>query len=608
MGLAGLLFCILSALAALAQEQAGYLPDSILYPGTKPGIILVVDKNMQELRIYSHDGQGGVVLEKVIPCSTGMVRGDKLVRGDKKTPNGYYIFNQKLLPSELPEIYGILAYPMDYPNFWDKNIGRKGDGIWTHGVNKPLMDFDSVGCVELLNHDLAALEDVINLYDTPILLYEEVRYVSSEELVRDARAVRNFVEDWRYAWASKDLDTYARMYDRNFYNNDGMSYEAWMNHKRNVAAGYKKIDIRLDDMRIYRHRDVVVVSFIQRYQGDGRYSSVGAKRLYLKESGSSFFIVAEEFIGNPQPPTNKRLTPEEKYAALTTPPLSVATFSQPVVTASAGAINPASDVFLAAAAPSAVSDAAQDEQARADLEARFRTGAPTPDQVPPEDSPPVLTAESQGTDNFSSSVTGQLTQGYPPSTSEPEATQAGELSLAAVQPNSSTDAYGTGVPAADPALTSDASLEAGEDYSGQASTSTTTGELAAAAMPGQTVSPTPETGGSELTALIAAWEIAWEAKDEDSFFSFYDESFRFLDKGMDLKGFKGYRGRLMRKATTIEVGISDLKVSLDGNKATATFTQNYRSDNYRDTGVKTLTFAKDLGSWKITSEAFKATS
>jgi murein L,D-transpeptidase YafK len=359
----------------------------------------VVDKTRQELQIWMHDGSGGITLERIIPCSTGTVRGDKLVRGDQKTPDGFYVFNEKLLPHELPEIYGILAYPMDYPNLWDRLRDHGGSGIWTHGVNKPLVDYDSNGCVELFNHDIAGLEDRIVLFDTPILLYETMVYAPRERLRAEGRKVAAFVEGWRAAWAGKDLERYGALYAPGFMSSDGMNRDAWLANKRNVAAGYRNIRIAVDDLRVFRHREVLVAAFTQLYDGDGRYSSAGTKRLYLTPEGDGYRIVAEDFEGPRSQDPLKRLDPRRKREAMTRPPLAVASFSNPVAAAGAGAILPGMPApVVTASLPQR--DDTQDELDRSALEAmaagRPSPGgsedAPEPQKAPGDGEPVILTA------------------------------------------------------------------------------------------------------------------------------------------------------------------------------------------------------------------------
>jgi murein L,D-transpeptidase YafK len=614
-----------------AQEE--YLPNSILHPGERPGIILVVDKTRQELRIYRHEGDGRVFLEKIIPCSTGMARGDKLARGDKKTPDGYYVFNQKLLRRELPEIYGVLAYPMDYPNFWDRALGHGGDGIWTHGVNKPLVDYDSNGCVELFNHDLAALEEYISLYDTPILLAETLRLAPARELKAEGRKVLAFLETWRRAWAAEDFPLYRSLYSPDeFRNSDNLNYEAWMRHKENVARVYEKIEVDIDGVSVFRHRDVVVASFTQSYRGDRRYSSKGEKRLYLKPAGDGYLIVAEEFLGDPVRRQDKWLTAEEKREALTTPPVSVAASAVPVVTASAGAIDPGAAVLTAENnLPNLATDASpQAEEARAVIEARARSrGAAEPPLS--DDSPdladldvktpsPLAVAATRPVvpDTYSLVKTPEPAESVSGRIARPEGGEAPVLSSASLSPTPASSppspaslgdlSRAVSGPAPPEALENARGAEsagAGSERSAPPAPTAADGSvLTAAASP----APSGNTDEAQLLALLSSWEASWEEKDAELFFSHYAGDFYFPDKDMGLSAFKNYRGRLISRAGEIKVETRDPEIEILGDQARISFTQNYRSDEYQDEGVKTLTLSRSEKGWKITSETFRAKS
>ncbi|MDR2353882.1 MAG: L,D-transpeptidase family protein [Deltaproteobacteria bacterium] len=609
-GILGGLLSLIFVTGLWAQTLDNLLPDAIIDPGNKPGIIMVVDKSRQELYLYSHDGRGNFTFLRVIPCSTGMVQGDKMVRGDKKTPDGYYIFNQKLLPQELPEIYGILAYPMNYPNFWDRKIGRQGSGIWTHGVNKPLVDYDSNGCIELLNHDLASLEDLINLHETPIILYENLLQKDQKELQREAENVRFFLEKWRSSWANKDHDTYQLLYSRDFFNTEKLSYDAWMAHKRNVAAGYQIIRVILENLTIFRHRDVIVATFTQRYQGDSRYESHGLKRLYLKPQGDSYLIVAEEFVGSTPPPTQKRLTPAERYAALNTPPLSVASLAKPLVTASAGVLVPG--LLPASPRTQYSTDSAQEEQERVALEARARNHPEATDASPRE--PLLLAAQSNtsSSNNTSSNTSNNTTNNTTNSTTSIRITSSGPpITEGTILADSR---FSTLTPAAQTSSRDNSNSSAKEPE-----VTTLTPDPAPSVPPLAALAPasptvlenpvplTPEERQAQVLKRVEDWVAAWESRDSATFFSFYAEDFYFPDKNMRFPAFQRYRERLFKKASLIQVKISKAVVVLQDNRAKVTFTQDYTSDNYTDRGVKTLSFEEREGRWLITSETFKLT-
>jgi murein L,D-transpeptidase YafK len=619
----------------MAQETDTFLPDALIYPGQQNGLIMVVDKAEQRLFIYRHDGKGNIWLDKIVPCSTGMIQGDKLIRGDKKTPEGYYIFRQKLLSNELPDIYGILAYPMDYPNFWDRKIGRGGDGIWTHGINKTLVDYDSSGCIEMLNHDIAALENEIKLHDTPILVYDQVTFTPKEDLKKEAEDITNFIERWRRSWSEKNLTEYATYYDAAFFNTDELSYKGWMDRKARVAAGYQKIEISISDLRIFRHRDTVIASFAQDYKGDSRFKSYGYKRLYLKGDLGNWRIVAEEYGPMPSKPPEKWLTAEEKNLALTTPPLAMALLSEPVATATAGAIVPSDQVQMGDAKMAKTqteAQAAADEEARAALEQRTsqRSG----------NQPTVVSSAVMSNNREELNVVADETLSEPlrvsasaGSLEEPVASAEPEPATAVPVPAAAEPepAIAEPVPAAvetasqvtetQVALTDSKAQTEANTSTDQASSSEATNEPVTTYTSPEEIAqaepePPAETDGgsgqevSGLTAeaaltLLKGWLSAWSAKNEEAYFSYYAPDFLFKDLNLHLNSFKRYRSRRFEEAGNITIEASDIQVTISGNEAKITFLQLYQSDRHRDQGVKTLELEARDGKWLIISESFQ---
>lgn len=522
------------------------LPDAIVYPGSKPGHIMVVDKAEQVLYLYSHDGDGNVVMDRVMSCSTGENKGDKLVEGDKKTPNGYYIFNQKLLPRELSPIYGALAYPTNYPNFWDKKIGRGGYGIWLHGINKPLVDYDSNGCVELENADIALMESIIGLFDTPLLTYEELTLAPQAELRREAEEVKAFIESWRRAWVDKDHRAYRDKYAPEFVNSDGRSFDGWMAHKESVAQTYKTITVEVKDLRLYRHRDVLTAVFEQDYRGDQRFSSVGLKRLYIDKVNGEYKILGEEFVNLPDTATTKWLTAAEKQKALETPPLTVAQ------------MRAEAEEKRVAAEAKALAEAQAKEEAedRRKEEARIQAA----------------------------SLAAQLK-------AEEEARIEAEAAARAAEARAQAEARAKEEAEARARAETQARLRAEE--------------AAAEAAKGLADAEEQELK-SELTALVEQWAEAWRRRDAEAHLDFYHPDFHYQARNLDLDGFREYRGGLIRAAGSIEVELSDLEIRVEGDTARVMFIQSYRSDSMRDYGRKTLTLKKTEAGWRITTETWKA--
>ena len=51
----------------------------------------------------------------------GKEKGDKQFEGDNKTPEGIYFVNRIIDGKSLPEKYGPLALPINFPNAYDKD-------------------------------------------------------------------------------------------------------------------------------------------------------------------------------------------------------------------------------------------------------------------------------------------------------------------------------------------------------------------------------------------------------------------------------------------------------------------------------------------------------
>ncbi len=114
---------------------------------------ILVEKHTQKLFLYDCS-DGKIELIKSYACSTGENSGDKEKRGDKKTPEGIYFFNQVFEDDELSPRYGVRAFVLDYPNSFDSLKGKGGRGIWLHGTNKTLTPNDSRGCIALNNQEI----------------------------------------------------------------------------------------------------------------------------------------------------------------------------------------------------------------------------------------------------------------------------------------------------------------------------------------------------------------------------------------------------------------------------------------------------------------------
>jgi murein L,D-transpeptidase YafK len=253
---------------------------------------VIVDKAQQRLSVWRiKDGEPSMV--ESYRCSTGENDGDKWVRGDMKTPEGVYFFCSVIDGRTLPAKYGMWAFTTDYPNFVDRRRGKNGDGIWLHGRDKPLGSKpDSNGCVALENQDLIKVSRFVRLQSTPIIVVEKLLMAPRSVIMEQERELRNFIESWRQAWESKNLDDYMSYYSPNFQSS-WLDFNGWKEKKRRLNKRYSSIRVKLGNVYLYRQNGLITSIFTQSYGSQG-FNSSGIKVLYITHH-DKLSIYAEDY-------------------------------------------------------------------------------------------------------------------------------------------------------------------------------------------------------------------------------------------------------------------------------------------------------------------------
>lgn len=270
---------------------------------------ILVEKSTQKLYLYDKDYR----LIKIFRVTTGRNQGDKGRSGDRKTPEGVYFFTVVKDDRELLPEYGIMALPINYPNFIDAISRKNGNGIWLHATDqptRPLKPYDTRGCVVAANEDILELAEYIKLQTTPMVIVEKIEYDTPENIANIRRDIYQFIKIWQTNWENKDIDKYMAGYSKSFRANN-MNWENWRKYKKGLNHQYKQISVSLSDIKILRHNNHVVVSFAQRYKNN-RLISLGIKRLYLVNENAAWKIIGEEW--SPLP-TQRPAEVAKRYAA-----------------------------------------------------------------------------------------------------------------------------------------------------------------------------------------------------------------------------------------------------------------------------------------------------
>jgi len=253
---------------------------------------IIVEKSTQRLFLYGVR-EGKVALVKSFPCSTGEHRGDKNKPGDKRTPEGIYFFTRVFEKDELDPRYGVRAFVLDYPNFFDRVQLKEGNGIWLHGTNKPLVPNDSQGCIAMNNQDLLDLSHFISLYRTPLIVVEKIEYLPLEAMQTKERWLRSFITEWITSWENKELTRYLSCYAKDFRAR-GMDWLQWKRYKEGLLGRKGGIKVEVSGVQGFAHDHYHLVIMKQRYYSD-LLKSEGIKRLYVRDKGEALEIVGEQW-------------------------------------------------------------------------------------------------------------------------------------------------------------------------------------------------------------------------------------------------------------------------------------------------------------------------
>lgn len=118
--------------------------------------------------------------------------------------------------------------------------------------------------------------------------------------------------------------------------------------------------------------------------------------------------------------------------------------------------------------------------------------------------------------------------------------------------------------------------------------------------------PVTENPANEIRTVIRDWAAAWSNQDVDGYLRAYSRNFRPAN-GAPLASWIDYRRQRLTAPSFIAVEVGDIDIEMvSSDRARASFVQGYRSDNYQDQVVKTLTMSRTNDGWQITSEVSEA--
>jgi len=281
----------------LDAPRVDHLPAPVLQLAPSQAHVLLVDTSRSRLFVYANDlGRPRYVTDFYISLGKNGV--EKQREGDQKTPLGVYRITSAR--ERLPDFYGSGAYPIDYPNDWDKMHGRKGHGIWLHGTpsatySRPPWATD--GCVVLANDDLARLVKYVDVSRTPVVIGQGVEWRDSERWEAEREAFLAAFAKWKTDWESRDTERYFSHYSAAF-RTESRDLAAWKSAKRRANAGKSWIKVGVDELSLFAYpgaRDMMMVTFEQDYRSSN-LSNRTVKRQYWVREGRGWRILHEAVV------------------------------------------------------------------------------------------------------------------------------------------------------------------------------------------------------------------------------------------------------------------------------------------------------------------------
>jgi murein L,D-transpeptidase YafK len=218
---------------------------------------------------------------------------EKAREGDQRTPLGVYLVTSSMGKEKLTDFYGAGAFPLNYPNEWDKRLGKNGSGIWIHGTpsntySRPPRASD--GCVVLTNEDFARFSKYVSPGSTPVVIVPSVTWRTPELWAAERGNVYDAITAWQKDWESLDMGRYLAHYSGAF-DADGKKFAEWSQHKRRVNAGKSWVKVGISNLSIFEYAvapeasPMLMVTFDQEYKSSNNATRMKKRQYWQREDG-----------------------------------------------------------------------------------------------------------------------------------------------------------------------------------------------------------------------------------------------------------------------------------------------------------------------------------
>ncbi|TAG01663.1 MAG: hypothetical protein EAZ43_11095 [Betaproteobacteria bacterium] len=275
---------------------ADKVPASFLRLPADVRYAMAVDVNRSRIYVFEHSA-GKTTRIADFYATIGKEGSGKAKQGDQRTPIGAYFLQAAVSRDKLTDFYGAGAYPLDYPNAWDRRHNRNGYGIWLHGVGSDTFaraPRASDGCIVVSNPDLKVLERFITADRTPIVVAQSIDWVDRDTSTKRATPLLTALERWRGDWQAVDMPKYFSHYSNSFAS-ESTDYNGWLQARKILVQNTQWAKVELSNVSAVQYpgeRDLALVTFDQSYKSN-KFSSQLRKRQLWQQIDGRWQIIFE---------------------------------------------------------------------------------------------------------------------------------------------------------------------------------------------------------------------------------------------------------------------------------------------------------------------------
>ncbi len=281
-----------------SPAHLGMYPENILFLADEQPYAILVDLEHSRVYVFRNAGDR-LELEADYFTTIGLKGYGKQHEGDQKTPIGIYHVTRFIDGDELPDLYGAGAFPISYPNAWDRRLGRTGSGIWIHGTPSYTYNrspWASDGCIVVSNPDFRHVDRYLSPdLNTPVIVAESVNWIDHTQWQARRRDALDLMARWLDDWQSLDHGRYRRHYSPTELDAYGRDFARWDAHK--LWVNQRKTFIRVDYSGLnvfdYPGEDGLMLMQFEQHYRSNNFDADGPKEIYWRRDAGRWQIVYE---------------------------------------------------------------------------------------------------------------------------------------------------------------------------------------------------------------------------------------------------------------------------------------------------------------------------